>query len=104
MRGPLRQSVKFHLSVEGETERWYFERLRDLINASPLSGIALEDVAAAVERAKRMNEVTMGRGARTAEHCGFGYCLDNPYTELPQLVGEILAKTRALPGIAKCLR
>jgi hypothetical protein len=31
---PLRQSKKYYLSVEGETERWYFEHLRGLINAS----------------------------------------------------------------------
>ena len=35
MRPPLRQSVKFYLSVEGETERWYFEHLRNLVNSSP---------------------------------------------------------------------
>ena len=34
MRPPLRQSAKFYLSVEGETEKWYFEHLRDLVNAS----------------------------------------------------------------------
>ncbi|MBR3326242.1 MAG: RloB domain-containing protein [Atopobiaceae bacterium] len=62
-----------------------------------LSGIGLDDVASAVERAKKMNEVTMRRGARTTEHCGFTYCLDNPYTELHDLVGEMLGKTRALP-------
>lgn len=226
MRGPLRQSVKFNLSVEGETEKWYFERLRDLVNASPdaryklalrcdvekspldmakrlaipkgasidvwhvfdfeseselhrhnfqdalrqmrdanqmgkrlryrsaysnftfdlwmvlhranavhcghrdeylrqinaaygthfremheykreanfkglLSKISLDDVASAVERAMRMNAATMRRGARTAEHCGFTYCLDNPYTELHNLVGEMLGKTRALPGAGR---
>ena len=31
----LRQSLKFFLSVEGETDKWYFEHLRDLVNASP---------------------------------------------------------------------
>lgn len=226
MRGPLRQSVKFYLSVEGETEKWYFEHLRDLVNASPgvryklalqcnvekspldmakrivvpkgasidvwhvfdfeseseqhrtsfqdalrqmrdangmgkrlrylpaysnftfdlwvvlhrtnvthcghrddylgqinaaygkrfrdmheykreasfkglLGGVSLEDVVAAVGRAKRMNEETMRKGARTAEHCGFTYCLDNPYTKLPVLVSEMLAKTRVLPSIAR---
>lgn len=35
MRPPLRQSVKFYLSVEGETERWHFEHLRNLVNSSP---------------------------------------------------------------------
>lgn len=223
MRPPLRQSVKFYLSVEGETEKWYFEHLRGLVNASPdarykitlrcdvenspldmakrlpvpkgasidvwhvfdfesdseqhrrnfrealrqmrdandmgkrlrywpaysnftfdlwmvlhrrgvahcghrdeylrqinaaygtrfrkmheykreenfkglLADIVLEDVAGAVERAKQMNETTMRKGARTAEHCGYTYCLDNPYTELHQLVGEMLKRTRALPA------
>lgn len=223
MRGPLRQSVKFNLSVEGETEKWYFEHLKGLVNASPdaryklalrcdieksplamakrlavpkgahidvwhvfdfeseseqhrsnfqgalremrdankmgkrlryrcaysnftfdlwmvlhranvvhcghrddylrqinaaygtsfremheykkeanfkeiLSGIGLEDVASAVERAKRMNEATMRGGVRMAEHCGFTYCLDNPCTELHVLVEEMLRRTHALPN------
>ncbi len=223
MRPPLRQSVKFYLSVEGETEKWYFEHLRDLVNGSPdaryklalrcdvekeplamakrlavprgaridvwhvfdfesesdqhrrnfqdtlrqmrdasnigkrlryrsaysnftfdlwmvlhrrgvahcghrdeylqqinaaydtrfremheykreenfkglLADIGLEDVAGAVVRAKQMDESTMRKGARTAEHCGYTYCLENPYTELHQLVGEMLARTRALPA------
>ncbi len=51
-----------------------------------------------VERAKQMDESTMRKGARTAEHCGYTYCLDNPYTELHQLVGEMLARTHALPA------
>lgn len=218
MGRPLRQSVKFYLSVEGETERWYFERLRDLINASDdaqykltlkcdvekeplamakrlvvpkgakidvwhvfdfesesdqhrqifqeslrqmrdanrmgkrlryrsaysnftfdlwmvlhrrdvvhcgdrqqylrqinsafgtdfqkmddykreanfkaiLASIGIADVISAVERAKRMNEETMRGGARTAEHCGFTYCLDNPCTQLHVPVERMLTET-----------
>ena len=225
MRPPLRQNVKFYLSVEGETEKWYFEHVRDLINASPdaryrlalrcdvekqpldmakrlpvpkgpgidvwhvfdfeseseqhrnnfqgalrqmrdanamgkklryrpaysnftfdlwmvlhrrgvihcghrddylrqinaaygtnfremheykreanfkglLKGIDLQDVSDAVARAKRMNEATLRNGARTAEHCGFSYCLDNPYTELYKVVDKMLARTHALPRTA----
>lgn len=226
MRGPLRQSLKFFLSVEGETEKWYFEHLRDLVNASPdarykltlrcdiekspldmakrlsvpkgasinvwhvfdfesesefhrhsfqdalremrdaskmgkrlsyrpaysnftfdlwmilhkanvvhcghrdeylrqinaaygtdfremheykkeanfkglLSTIELDDIVNAVERAKKMNEVTMRNGARMAQHCGFSYCLDNPYTEIHILIEEMLRKTHALPSASK---
>lgn len=223
MRGPLRQSLKYFLSVEGETERWYFEHLQDLVNTSPdarykltlrcdiekspldmakrltvpkgasidvwhvfdfesdsefhrrnfqdalrqmrdaskmgkrirylpaysnftfdlwmvlhktnvvhcghrdeylrqinaaystrfremheykreanfkglLSTIGLEDVARAVERAKRMNDATMRNGARVVEHCGFPYCLNNPYTEIYVPVEDMLKKTHALPN------
>lgn len=34
MPRPLRQSKRFYLSVEGETEKWYFEHLCKLINTS----------------------------------------------------------------------
>jgi hypothetical protein len=219
---PLRQSKKYYLSVEGETEKWYFEHLRDLINASSharykitmkcdvekspldmakrivvpkgttidiwhvfdfeseadihrnnfqealrqmrdanhmgknlryrsaysnftfdlwmvlhrrgvnncvdrkgylqqindafgtsfqkmdeykkeanfkaiLSKINLDDVNQAVKRAKAMNEQTNLLGARTAEHCGFTYCLDNPYTELHVPIELMLRETHALP-------
>lgn len=34
MPAPPRQSKKYFLSVEGETEKWYFEHLCKLVNAS----------------------------------------------------------------------
>jgi hypothetical protein len=181
---PLRQSKKYYLSVEGETERWYFEHLRGLINASNqaqykltlkcdvqkeplamakglvvpkgptidvwhvfdfeseseqhrqnfqealrqinsafgtnfqrmddykkednfkaiLSEISLDDVAHAVERAKVMNEETDKRGARTAEHCGFVYRLDNPYTELHVPIESMLRETHVLPAATRRAR
>lgn len=66
-----------------------------------LSTISLEDVACAVERAKAMNEATAHNGGRTAEHCGFVYCLDNPYTELYVPIEAMLKETRALPSVVK---
>lgn len=229
MPGPLRQSKRFYLSVEGETEKWYFEHLRGLINTSDraqykltmkcdvekeplamakrlvipkrttidvwhvfdfeseseqhrqnfqealrqireanrldkklryhsaysnftfdlwmvlhrqnvvhcahrkeyvrqinsafgtsfqkmdeykkeanfkaiLSEIDLDDVARAVKRAKVMNRETDRRGARTAEHCGCVYRLDNPYTELYVPIENMLSETLVLPATTRRAR
>lgn len=69
-----------------------------------LSEISLDDVAHAVERAKVMNEETDKRGARTAEHCGFVYRLDNPYTELHVPIESMLRETHVLPAATRRAR
>ena len=55
-------SKKFHFSVEGETEQWYLEWLRDTINASPDAkfNLALDCQIQKdpVKRAKRLNVLT----------------------------------------------
>lgn len=66
-----------------------------------LSEISLDDVARAVERAKAMNAETDQRGARTAEHCGFVYRLDNPYTELYVPIESMLRETLVLPAATR---
>ena len=69
-----------------------------------LSEISLDDIVRAVERAKVMNEETDRRGARTAEHCGYVYRLDNPYTELYVPIESMLRETLVLPAVKKRAR
>lgn len=69
-----------------------------------LSGIGLNDVVHAVERAKEMNEETNRRGARTAEYGRFVYRLDNPYTELYVPVESMLRETCILPAATARVR
>lgn len=41
---PVRKiTKKYYFSVEGETEQWYLEWLRDLINASPSASRVVPD-------------------------------------------------------------
>ena len=56
-----------------------------------LQSLDLDDVAAAVDRAKAIAAINE-REAGFAEHCGYRYCLDNPATDLWRTVEEILKK------------
>lgn len=104
-----RQADKYWFSVEGETEKWYLEWLRDVVNADPratrkvafdvkhegnfkraLGQLTIDDVVAAVARAKRIAEANEADGHRFAEHCTYRYCLDNPATDLWIAVEKVL--------------
>lgn len=55
-----------------------------------LGQLTIDDVVAAVARAKRIAEANKADGHRFAEHCTYRYCLDNPATDLWIAVEKVL--------------
>ena len=92
---PVRKiTKKYYFSVEGETEQWYLEWLRDLINASPSAKckvvIDCKVQKDPVKRAEGVMERNKENGYVLHEYKGFKYYKENPALAVWEIVKEML--------------
>lgn len=92
---------KYYLSVEGETEKWYFEHLQKLIEKNfkekILSKINLNDVITAVKNGNEIRKINERNSKKNYRKYGqFEYYAVNPDMTINECVEKILIECEAI--------